>query len=265
MGWYGRPLAKALQERHNVWGSTRSEAKCAQLRAEGLKAHTLHLDPQWQAAEGFMDDWKDSGLLVLNLPPGRGSQEAEDSYHKKMLEIQKALSESSISRMIFVSSTGVFGSGEGDCHEDSEVYPDRPAGRALHRAEQFWLQGFSGDVHVIRPGGLVGPGRHPGRFLAGRKDLSGKRHPVNFIHLDDLIAMTVAVIEQNPERKIFHAVAADHPAKEEYYAGTAAKMGLERPEFDQGDESPGKRILSEPSRAALDLILSYPSPWDMLP
>jgi nucleoside-diphosphate-sugar epimerase len=98
-------------------------------------------------------------------------------------------------------------------------------------------------LKIIRPGGLVGQDRHPVKFMAGRKELSGQNHPVNLVHRDDLIALTHYLINKPTKFRTYHAVAKEHPTRKEFYTTMARKHGKEVPTFDPDDHSTGKKIL----------------------
>ncbi|MCQ5003221.1 SDR family NAD(P)-dependent oxidoreductase, partial [Escherichia coli] len=70
-----------------------------------------------------------------------------------------------------------------------ETTPRNPvttSGRVLEELED-WLHNFPGtSVDILRLAGVVGAGRHPGRFFAGKTAPDGD-HVVNLVHLDDVI------------------------------------------------------------------------------
>ena len=59
----------------------------------------------------------------------------------------------------------------------------------LCRAYGQWLS------TVVRLGGLIGPGRAPGRFLAGRRELPLGDAPVNLLHLTDAVGVLECILE----------------------------------------------------------------------
>ena len=82
-------------------------------------------------------------------------------------------------------------------HAQSEVFDAEMdcltrAGISLLEMEQLFTQNNQFEAAVIRFGGLYGPGRHPGNFLARKKELAGASNPVNMIHLEDCIGIAKA-------------------------------------------------------------------------
>lgn len=108
--------------------------------------------------------------MVLNIPPGlrRGAND----YLSSLERLLPVIAASSIKRLLFISSSGVYPQSQGVVTEATSV--DAPADSysgTLAMAEQkiLALANEGLKVTVIRFAGLVGPGRHPGRFLAGKK------------------------------------------------------------------------------------------------
>ena len=52
-------------------------------------------------------------------------------------------------------------------------------------------------MDILRLAGLVGPGRHPGRFFAGKSAPDGQ-HGVNLVHLEDVIG-AIELLLQAPK------------------------------------------------------------------
>ncbi|MEP3387761.1 MAG: SDR family NAD(P)-dependent oxidoreductase, partial [Reichenbachiella sp.] len=100
------------------------------------------------------------------------------------------------------------------------------------------------DTTVIRFGGLYGPDRHPGRFLAGKKKLAGANNPVNMIHLEDCIGVIQTIIEQNHWGEIFNACAPSEETRQSFYEKAAEALDIEAPTFSD-ESAPFKKVSSE--------------------
>jgi len=101
----------------------------------------------------------------------------------------------------------------------------------LFTAEDLFRKQTAFKTTILRFGGLVGPGRHPGRFFAGKTDIANGQAPVNLIHLQDCIAITLAIIQQNAFGYTFNACSPHHPTRQEFYNNAASHMGLPAPQF----------------------------------
>ncbi|MGL4778637.1 MAG: SDR family NAD(P)-dependent oxidoreductase, partial [Aeromonas veronii] len=85
-------------------------------------------------------------------------------------------------------------------------------------------------VMIVRPSGLYGPDRHPGRFLAG-KTLDGGAQSVNLVHLDDVVAACMLLLERGKDGDVFNLSAPVHPRREQFYPFAARQQGLPAPVF----------------------------------
>jgi nucleoside-diphosphate-sugar epimerase len=133
-----------------------------------------------------------SGLdfVVYSVSPDAHDEAAYERAYLlglKNLLRSKALGESASSRVIFTSSTAVYGQTDGSwVDETSETLPESFAGRCLLAAES-WLTEFGRPRVIVRFGGIYGPNRD--RLL--RQVLAGEaRYPkeptfTNRIHRED--------------------------------------------------------------------------------
>jgi nucleoside-diphosphate-sugar epimerase len=58
----------------------------------------------------------------------------------------------------------------------------------------------------------VGPGRHPGRFFAGKTAPDGQ-HGVNLVHLEDVIGAIELLLQAPKGGHIYNICAPTHPAR----------------------------------------------------
>jgi nucleoside-diphosphate-sugar epimerase len=113
----------------------------------------------------------------------------------------------------------------------------------------------------LRLAGLVGPGRAPGRFFAGKKNLGTGSSAVNLVQLDDCTALISMLIEKGINNGIYNVCADLHPRHREFYPAQAIKLGLEPPEY--GADSPDadlKIIDNRLLKSILDYVYIYPDP-----
>lgn len=257
LGWFGKPLAQKLAENHNVAGTKSTREGVERWDIDSVSAHYLDLNahPDYHSLQSIFD----VDTIVINIPPSASKSENSPSYLDHMKWLLKGAQKCAVGHIVFISSTGVFGDHQHEVDEDSIPEPIRGNGEILLQAESFLADTFAERFTIIRPGGLVGGDRHPGKYLAGRTHVSGKNHPVNLVRREDLIALTGYVIENETSRSCFHAVASNHPSKKEFYTKSAEDMGLEKPEFDDKDMSRGKLILGQKTQAeTVEFIFNDP-------
>lgn len=213
LGWLGSELAMELQKKdHQSWGTHSAEFNFL--------------------TEKFPETFCD--VLFLNTPPL--TQMSPQNYVDK---IHKAAG----TKIIFISSTSVYGATEGSITESSPVAPKTEGARWLLEVESGLRQRFHEDLIIIRSGGLIGGKRHPVLSLSRRKEISTGQHRINLIHRSDLIGICLAASSAE-NISLLNAVAPFHPKKEEYYSHWADKLGLPKLSFTDGTKS-NRRIDSE--------------------
>ena len=240
-GWLGLPLAKAFVEcGYLVRGTTTSANKLGTLQKEGITPFLISLSEE--KIEGNISGFlADAEIIVINVPPKlRGGN--KENYVNKMQLLHTAIKASSVQKILFVSSTSVYGNIEGEVTEETMPQPNTESGKQLLASENIFKNNPEIRTTIIRFGGLIGPGRHPVTILSGRKALNNGNHPVNLIHLNDCISIIKSAIKLNWWGEIFNAVYPFHPPKKEYYFQEAAKRGLKIPEYPNTSLHLGKKI-----------------------
>ena len=246
LGWLGMPLARALAGRGwQVSGSKTTEDGVRAARASGINACKLTLDPEPHCDKDDLADLLAVDALVVTLPASRTAENSQQYVYAVQNIVDSALARK-VKHIIFTSSTSVYGDAEGEVDEQSPLHPVTPAGRSLVQLEQ-WLHDLPGtSVDILRLAGLVGPGRHPGRFLAGKTGLSRGQQGVNLVHLDDVITAIIVLLENPASGRVYNLCAPQHPAREQYYPRLARQAGWVAPEFlPQQGTSDGKIVATQ--------------------
>lgn len=243
-GWFGLPLAKALvKEGHMVHGSTTAADKQKTLLSVGIVPFIISLSENGITGPiaSFLETLT---ILVINVPPRLRSGHKED-YTKKMKFLLEAINSSGVQKVIFISSTSVYGDIEGEVTEATIPQPATVSGKQMLISETIFIQAKNIQTTIVRFGGLIGPNRHPITRLAGRKGLANGNAYLNLIHLDDCIGVVQQILQKDYWDEIFNAVYPYHPRKSEYYTAQALKRGLEPPEYTIGKGISGKQISSK--------------------
>lgn len=241
-GWLGTPLAQQLiREGYTVHGSTTSSEKLMHLQELGILPFKISLSEN--GIDGPIDAFlKSAKVIVINVPPNlRGSH--RENYEVKMKHLHDSIKGSSVARIIFISSTSVYGDLEGDVTETTVPHPETESGKQLLAVEEKFKYDPALETTIIRFGGLIGPDRHPISFLSGKKDLSNGNHPINLIHLDDCIHIIETIMNKGYWGEVFNGVHPLHPQKKEYYTDEARKRGLEIPIYLDSKNTQGKKVL----------------------
>ncbi len=243
-GWLGLPLAKQLiQNGYLVKGSTTSVEKLSLLESATIIPYKIELSSE--KIEGPIAPFLDkSEILIIDIPPKLRSIE-KDNFVAKIELLIPEIEKSSVSKVVFVSSTSVYADSNTIVTEDSVALPESESGRQLLASESLLKNGTSFKTTVVRFGGLIGEDRHPIRFLAGRKNIENPEAPINLIHLEDCIGIITSIIEQDCWDETFNAVTPFHPLRKEYYIEKAIELNLDLPEFNVDPISNGKTISSD--------------------
>ncbi len=264
LGWLGMPLAMSLSARGwQVTGSKTTLDGVDAARMSGIDSYQLQLTPELVCDSDDLDALLDADALVITLP-ARRTGEGDDFYLQAVQEIVDSALAHNIPRIIFTSSTSVYGETEGSVKETSPLEPVTASGRVLKELET-WLHDLPGtSVDILRLAGLVGPERHPGRFLAGKTDVANGAHGVNLVHLEDVISAITLLLQAPKGGHIYNLCAPAHPTRAEFYSLMARQMNLDAPVFrtqtqnGHGKLVDGNRICNE-----LGFEYQYPNPLVM--
>ena len=228
LGWLGMPLAMSLSARGwQVTGSKTTQDGVEAARMSGIDSYLLRMEPELVCDSDDLDALMDADALVITLPARR-------------------------------SSTSVYGDAQGTVKETTPRNPVTNSGRVLEELED-WLHNLPGtSVDILRLAGLVGPGRHPGRFFAGKTAPDGE-HGVNLVHLEDVIGAITLLLQAPKGGHIYNICAPAHPARNVFYPQMARLLGLEPPQFRNSLDS-GKGKIIDGSRICNELGFEYQYP-----
>ncbi|XTZ39843.1 SDR family oxidoreductase [Salmonella enterica] len=263
LGWLGMPLAISLTARGwQVTGSKTTQDGVEAARMCGIEGYMLNLQPELVCDTDDLDALMSVDALVITLPARRSGPD-EEFYLQAMQEIVDSALAYHIPRIIFTSSTSVYGDVAGVVKENTPRQPVTASGRVLKELED-WLHNLPGtSVDILRLAGLVGPGRHPGRFFAGKSAPNGQ-HGVNLVHLDDVISAITLLLQSPKGGHIYNLCAPEHPSRDTFYSVMAQQLGLEPPRFSV---SPGQQAgkVVDGSRITYELGFEYlyPNPLQM--
>lgn len=136
-------------------------------------------------------------VVYLPTPDARTPEAYDAVFCKGLANLLDALDTTRLQRLLFVSSSAVYGDHGGDwVDENTPVDPPGFNGEALVRAEQ-WLAAQSLPTVVLRLSGLYGPGRMRLIERLRRGDVNVPREPAfwgNRIHVDDAAAAMVHLL-----------------------------------------------------------------------
>ncbi|SHG42604.1 Nucleoside-diphosphate-sugar epimerase [Flavobacterium segetis] len=269
-GWLGLPLAKALLENGaQINGSTTTPEKLVALTNAGIQPFLIDVPVTLNndSAEGkifsaaMQDFLSESEILIIDIPPklrGGAITALEKTFVNKIAILIPFIEKSTIEKVIFVSSTSIFGEDQKTVTTTTNPKPDTESGKQLLAAEQLLQSNKNFKITAVRFGGLIGSDRQPATFLAGKENIANPNAPVNLIHQEDCIGIILKIIEMDFWNETFNAVSSFHPSREEYYTQKAAELNLALPIFDHLKPSIGKIIENDKVLRLLKYTFAQP-------
>ncbi len=168
-------------------------------------------------------------------------------------------------RLLFVSSTGVYGQEEGEwVDEASPCQPGSWSGRILLEAEALAL-GSGIPASVVRLAGIYGPGRRwlLGQVRAGYRVASEPPQYGNRIHAEDAAGLLACLLQADARGLALEPVylgVDDEPAPlHEVVAWLRAQLGVEHWAEQSATRRAGSKRCSNARARALGWVPRYPS------
>lgn len=234
-GWLGKPLAVSLlNDGFSVKGSTTSELKLTELDTLRVDSYLVNIE-EYEEFSLFLQ----SDILIIAI-----TSKDIDAYKRLIYQIQ----DSSIQKIIFISSTSVYPNTNTVVTEENETQ-ETP----LSQIEDLFRKNTSFETTILRFAGLYGEERHPGNWFKGGRKISQPDGFVNMIHQEDCIDIIHEIINQNCWNTTLNACSNHHPTRREFYTHAKQSLGFDVPEFEENAQLKYKIISSQ----KLQEILSY--------
>lgn len=266
-GYLGKRVAqKWLRQGDQVLAVTRSAARAEEFADWGVQpiVGDITADVDLRDADGAQ-----TVLFAVGFDRGSG-QAIREVYVGGLQKVLDKLP-ASVSRFIYISSTGVYAQADGEwVDEGSPCEPEREGGRACLAAEALLRAHDIGRRSVIlRLAGIYGPGRLPKwkDVIAGNSIDSPADGYLNLIHVDDAVSAVLAAegLQNLPDRIL---VSDGQPVlRGDFYRELAKQSGAPAPRFAEPADaaranrrgSTDKRIDNTRMRQRLSITLQYPS------
>jgi len=233
-GWLGMPLAiSLLDEGYSVKGSTTTEKKISLLEINNIDPYLLDVT----SFEEF-DDFLDSDILIIAI-----TSKDIDGFESLISQIEN----SSIQKVIFISSTSVYGRRNKVMTEEDEVLQT-----PLSEIENLFRENTFFETTILRFAGLFGDERHPSNWFENERKIPQPKGFVNMIHKEDCIEIIHEIIDQNCWNETFNACSNHHPTRREFYTIAKLSNDFEVPKFEDNDVYKWKIISSNKVQKVLD-------------
>jgi nucleoside-diphosphate-sugar epimerase len=215
---------------HEVFVVTRSGERARQFAAAGYRpivADVLQPDSLTRLPQA------DSVLFAVGFDRTANAS-IYDVYVAGLRDVLASLADAT-RRVIYISTTGVYGQSHGEVvDESSATEPLREGGKASLAAERVLAADRLGERAItLRMAGLYGPGRIPlaGAIRRGEPIPAPAEGSLNLIHVDDAARIVLAA-EARAEAPRTYVVSDGHPAvRREYYEELAQLLNAPPPTF----------------------------------
>ena len=169
-------------------------------------------------------DW----VYVLLSPDEPSVSAYQHTFLHSLSPLFSALEIHPVQRVVFVSSTSVYGPGQGEWMDEMTV--PQPAANStaavLWQAEQQWRDVWQARLTVVRPSGIYGPGRlRLIRWVQAAKPIALNQW-TNRIHIQDLAAILAGLASDDGIQGLYVATDEQPALQDEVLDGIAALLGL---------------------------------------
>ncbi len=264
LGYSAMALARQLKaDGWTIAGTTRSENKRADLKAEGIDTYLFSREqPLSEPAKALGD----ATHILTSIAPDEAGDPVLDCH------IDDLTANNRITWVGYLGTTGVYGDRDGAWVDEADPpKPSLPRTQRRVAAEGHWLA--SGlPVHIFRLAGIYGPGRSALETVkSGRaRRVIKPGQMFGRIHVDDIAETLLASIGR-PNPGAIYNVADDEPAPPQDVITYAAELlGVEPPpevSFEDADLSEAarsfyadnRRVANGRIRGELAVELRYPN------
>lgn len=233
-GWLGKPLAISLiNEGYAVKGSTTSEEKLELLEMNGIEPYKVDIT-DFEEYDSFLN----ADILIIAI-----TSKDVDGFENLIAQIQ----ESPIQKVIFISSTSVYGSLNKVMTEEDVVLK-----LPLTEIENLFRENTFFETTIIRFAGLFGDERQPANWFKNGKKIPQPKGFVNMIHKEDCIEIIQEIVAQDCWNETFNACSNHHPTRREFYTLAKLNNDFEVPKFEENEVYQWKIISSKKIQDVLD-------------
>ncbi len=238
-GWLGKSLAiSLLDEGFFVKGSTTTEEKLETLELNNIESYLVNIS-EFEEFDTFLN----SDILIITI-----TSKDVDGFENLISQIEN----SSIQKVIFISSTSVYGMLNKVITEEDKVL-----NTPLTEIEDLFSKSTFFETTIIRFAGLFGDERQPYNWFKNGRKIPQPKGFVNMIHKQDCIEIIHEIINQNCWNETFNACSNHHPTRREFYTLAKVSNGFDVPEFENNEVYQWKIISSNKVQEVLDYTFIY--------
>lgn len=261
-GYVGAQVAKrAIAAGQKVFGLTRGRERFSELAGLGVEP----VEGDWTKC---LEPLPETDQVLVAVPHREVSGLGVQSHVVGLENLLNALP-AGWSKLLYLSSTGVYGDGsKGMVDESTHVNPLRIGPQVAVAAEQWLQQTLIGsELTILRLAGIYGPGRIPlaAKLKAGQDLAVPKQGCLNLVHVQDIARMIQIVFGRSMELPCYVFSDGRPIVRADFYRYLASLCGVSNPKFVQPSTDDGrtrratdKRI--DPSRLISETGFSFQFP-----
>lgn len=257
-GWLGAPMAKVFAEQgHQVWATRTSAEGVATLTAQGIQGLEFALSAEpvskqaVQAQKGEL--LTATGLahfdIIIGAFPPKLRHAVTDvamrGYANRWQHLGSLAKALDVKQILMISTSGVYPDMPKLMHEDdasfiqasqSDAFSDKS--KAMLAAEQAVIDSQV-PYCILRCAGLIGPNRHPKRFVQHLKTVSSLAK-ANMVHQADVIGICQYMIEQSISNQVLNVSIPSDLTKAQFYQAALGSEPLT--DFVTLNQTPNKEV-----------------------
>ena len=219
-GWLGQQLAPALSAAGYSLTATRRTAVACDTLSPAVDCQVLDLSQPVEMSTQLKQLFA-GAVVICAIAPGR--QPGDNQYVESLQRLAQLMQAAKSRAVIHFSSTGVYQGLDGVVNEAASLQLSLPRVQLLVAAEQALSQ-FQPCI-TLRLAGLMGSGRHPGRFTAG-KTLPEPQAVINMVHSTDIVRAVLCLLAQSsPSRGVFNLSCPQAVSRQAFYQRAAELVG----------------------------------------
>ena len=220
-GWLGAQLAIVLRDAgHQVFASRRQQQALADI-TQGVSPVLLDLSTAQVLPEVYTA--LHQAIVICAIPPG-GRSGGTSQYQAVLTQLSLLMQQAGSRGVIHFSSSGIYQGLSGDVDEQASLQLDIERVAVLAQGEAI-LQRALPLCITLRLAGLMGPGRHPGRFVIG-KTLANPEGLINMLHAQDACAAVLRLLSEDQlQSAVYNLCSPDGVTRREFYQTAAKALG----------------------------------------
>lgn len=223
-GWLGKIIGeKFIKDGETVFGSYRSLGNQAEISRLGI--HPFHLLSSFKPQDNI-SFYDKADVLCVFLPVSKN--EVIDDFISNLIQFVTLFSPKT--KIFYTSSIGVYPKREGVFNEAYSFFNEEKNSN-LFRVEKALKDNFKNRLSILRLGGLIGPSRHPIKYLAGKNIKDDGTARVYLIQSDDIYRAITQIMQEDKFNSTYNLVHPQVISKKEYYSNCAKKVGLPKPVY----------------------------------